>query len=110
MNFEKTAGFNKDFKKLLKKYRSLEKDLRVFEKNVVFVDVQCNRKFAVLHKNEQLIIIKARFFCKYLKGKTMRIVYAQHEGKIVFIEIFYKGTKAREDKQRISIFLRDNKK
>ena len=62
MNFEKTVEFAKDLKKLLKKYRSLEEDLRVFEKNVVFVNVRSNHKFAVLHQNEQLIIIKARFF------------------------------------------------
>ena len=46
MNFEITDEFKNDFKKLLKKYRSLEDDLEVFKKNVIYVDVTSNRKFA----------------------------------------------------------------
>jgi len=107
MNFEETGEFAKDFKKLFKKYRSLEEDLKMFQKNVIYIDITCNRKFAVLHKNENLIVIKARFFCKYLKGKTLRIVYAYYEmeKKIVFIQLFFKGDKEKEDSGRIKKYL-----
>jgi hypothetical protein len=109
MNFDKTHNFAKDFKKLLKKYRSLEDDLETFKKTIIHVDVACNRKFAVLHKDERIMIIKARFFCKYLKGNTLRIVYVQYKTteKIDFIEIFFKGDKSREDNQRIKEFLKN---
>jgi hypothetical protein len=107
MNFERTAGFEHDLKRLGKKYLSLEHDLAVFQNNVVHVDVSCNRKFVVLHQNERLMMIKARFFCKYLKGNTLRIVYARFkdEEKISFLEIFFKGDKAREDGGRIRDFI-----
>jgi hypothetical protein len=79
----------------------------VFERTVIHIDIDSNRKFAVLHKNERLMIIKARFFCKYLKGKTLRVVYAYYEAekKIVFIELFFKGDKGREDAGRIKDYL-----
>jgi len=107
MNFEETGEFKKDLKKLFRKYRSLGEDLKMFQKNVVFVDLTSNRKFAVLHKNGNLTIIKARFFCKYLKGKTLRIVYAYYEveKEIVFIQLFFKGDKGREDLGRIKKYL-----
>ena len=56
----------------------------------------------------QYEIIKVRkFTCKALKGKGansgIRVIYAFHkeEQKIVFIELYYKGDKAREDRGRI---------
>ena len=107
MSFDSIAEFDKDLKRLLKKYRSLKEDLETFKSVAVFIDVDSNNKFSVLYRNEHLMIIKARFFCKYLKGKTLRIVYAKHatENKIVFIELFFKGDKEREDGGRIKNYL-----
>ena len=108
MNFKLTPDFSRDFKKLLKKYKTLEQDLDNFKRNVREVDLRANKNFAVLYMNEQVMIIKARFFCRYLKGKTLRIVFAYFidKKKIVFIELFYKGDKQREDKQRYKYFLK----
>ena len=57
--------------------------------------------------NLRLMIIKARFFCKYLKCKSLRVVYAYYETekRIVFIELFFKGDKEREDGERIRKYL-----
>lgn len=53
-------------------------------------------------------IYKAKkFACKALKGKGVhsgvRVIYAYHEeeDRIKFIEIYYKGDKEDEDKERI---------
>lgn len=105
--------FEKDLKKLSKKYRTLEDDLETF------INTQLN----LLHKQGQdnggcvrIVnlgityphIYKARkFACKSLKGtgsrSGIRIIYAyyEEEDKIEFIEIYYKGDKANEDRGRI---------
>jgi len=108
--------FEKDFKRLLKRYRpdrSGEDDLDVFL-NVALVDY---------HKNgidnggivrisdvgiERPKVYKARkFACRSLKGKGVhsgiRVIYAyvEEEDKIEFIEIYYKGDKENEDRKRI---------
>lgn len=107
------AEFEKDLKKLSKKYRTLEDDLETF------INTQLN----LLHKQGQdnggcvrianlgimcPHVYKARrFACKSLKGtgsrSGIRIIYAyyEEEDKIEFIEIYYKGDKANEDRGRI---------
>ena len=109
MNFNKLPEFSKEFKKLFKRYKTLEIDLEVFKKDIVEVDLSGNKNFAILHQNEQLLIIKARFFCRYLKGKTLRIIYAYYANQkiIEFIEIYFKGNKENEDKERIKNYLKN---
>jgi len=107
MNFKSIRQFDKDFKKLSKRYKSLSNDLNTFKKNIPFIDVYANKNFAVLHKNEQLLIIKARFFCRYLKGRTLRLIYAHYVDKelIEFIQLYFKGDSEEEDKDRIKNYL-----
>ncbi len=102
MNFNSIKEFDKGCKKLAKKYKSLADDLNTFKKNIPFIDVCANKNFAVLHKNEQLLIVKARFFCRYLKGNTLRLIYAHYidKGLIEFIQLYFKGDNQREDKNK----------
>ena len=105
--------FEKDFKKLLKKFRTLEDDLKIFVKN------QLNL-YHKLHKDNKGIfpitglsieypgLYKAKkFACKSLKGKGVhsgsRIIYAYFEDQdqIELIEIYYKGNKKIKDRNRI---------
>jgi hypothetical protein len=108
MNFNELPEFKKDFKHLGKKYCSLPKDLDMFKKVLESVPLGTDKHFAILFQNELLKIAKARFFCEYLKGKAMRIIYAYCETKqeIVFIELYQKGEQQREDQQRIKDFLK----
>ena len=105
--------FEKDLKKLSKKFRTLEEDLKVF------VDKQLKLYHKLGIDNRGCIrisdlgisypeIYKARkFACRSLKGKGVasgiRVIYAYYEKEdiIEFIEIYYKGDKANEDRQRI---------
>ncbi len=113
-NIRKLAEFEKDFKKLAKKFRTLEEDLHTFITN----------QLKLAHKNnidnkgvvrisdlgiEYPEIYKARkFACKALKGKGaasgIRLIYAYYEQEdiVEFIEIYYKGNKENEDRERIS--------
>jgi mRNA-degrading endonuclease RelE of RelBE toxin-antitoxin system len=111
--------FEKDLKKLLKRFSSLEEDLQTFIK--VAMNLFHKQKIdsnAIFHISDLGIrspkIYKGKkFACRALKGKGaqsgIRVIYAYHEDEdwIEFIEIYYKGDKASEDRERI---MRKNKK
>ncbi len=108
MNYKSTQEFSKDFKKLFKKYKTLKQDLDNFKGRFPEIDLFGNKNFAIFYDNGRTKIIKARFFCRYLKGKTLRIIFAYYSNeKIVeFIEIYFKGNKEREDQDRIKEYLK----
>ncbi len=105
--------FEKDMKKLMKRFSSLEEDLRLFIK--VAMNAFHKQKIdsrAILHISDLGIrspkIYKAKkFACKALKGKGaqsgIRVIYAYHQEEdwMEFIEIYYKSDKAGEDRERI---------
>lgn len=104
--------FEKDMKRL-KRFSSLEDDLRMFIKAALNAFHKQNiDSRAIFHISNLGIhspkIYKAKkFACKALKGKGaqsgIRVVYAYHEEEdwIEFIEIYYKGDKENEDRERI---------
>ena len=107
--------FNKDFKKLLKRYKTLEEDLRVFiEKQLnLYHKLRIDNKgiFPITGTGiENPRIYKAKkFACRSIKGKGVksgiRIIYAYHEKEdiIEFIEIYHhKNDKESEDRERIN--------
>jgi len=124
MIFEELDEFKKDLKSLLKKYRSLNDDLKVVNKILeVFPDERPPFSFRIDNLGIESCVIKIKkIACKALKGKGvnsgLRIIYAYfeeckgikeeniiiqegREDKIVMIEIFHKKNKAIEDKERI---------
>ena len=109
----KLAEFKKEFKKLAKKFRTLDDDLNTFIAN----QLKLTHKKDIDNKGVVRIsglgieypkIYKARkFACKSLKGKGaasgIRIIYAYYEQDdiIEFVEIYCKGNKENEDRERI---------
>ena len=105
--------FDKDLKKLIKRFRTLRDDLDIFiEKQLQLFHKLCiNNKGIVQISNlgiEYPKICKARkFACRALKGKGsdsgIRVIYAYFEDVncVEFIEIYYKGDKENENKERI---------
>ena len=105
--------FKKDFKKLEKNYPTLKQDLEVF----VNTQLKLSHKLDVDNSGIVQIsglsisvpkIYKARkFTCKSLKGRGsysgIRIIYAYFEDddRIELVEIYFKGDKEKEDRQRI---------
>jgi hypothetical protein len=110
MKFSQLNEFSKELKKFSKKYYSIEKDLEEFKKILNVNPEGTSKHFNILTKNQELNIkiIKARFFCQYLKGATLRIVYAYftNEDRIEFIELYFKGDKETENKERILDYLK----
>ena len=105
--------FEKDLKKLAKRFTSLEDDLKIFIKVAMnaFHKQNVDSK-AIFHISDLRIqspeIYKAKkFACKALKGKGarsgIRVIYAYHEDqdKVEFIELYYKRDKEIENRERI---------
>jgi len=55
----------------------------------------------LLQNLNQYVLLKLDFFVQSLKKKDLRIIYAYIEDNIEFIEIYFKGYKQNEDKNRI---------
>jgi len=105
--------FNKDLKKLLKKFKTLEEDLEIF------IEKGLNLYHKLKIDNKGIIpisglgidypkIYKARkFACRSLRGRGahsgIRVIHAYFEDTdtIELIEIYYKGDKETEDRARI---------
>lgn len=110
MQFNYLDEFLRDFKKLKKKFSSLEGDLKNFEKFIPRVDFDNNKRFITLTDDQEkgVRIIKTRLMVRSLKGSgKTRLVFSfcLRKDSIDFIEIFLKNQKSREDKSRIDSYL-----
>jgi len=114
-----TQEFKKDFKKLIKKFKSLEEDLELAK--IAAIELYHINKINNLSVfpiqdfcSEKIQICKIKkFACKALKGRGsksgIRVIYAFHcqSCKVEFIEIYFKGEKENEDRERIKTYLRN---
>jgi hypothetical protein len=105
--------FERDIKRLLKRFRSLEDDIEIFVKT----ELKLFHKLGIDNKGVVEIsglgiqgppIFKARkFACRSLKGSGarsgIRVIYTyfKETDRIEMIEIYIKGDKENEDRQRI---------
>ncbi len=113
MNYKELPEFSKEFKKLAGKYRSLGKDLETFKKLLDSEPLGTGKHFAVLTVVGGIKIVKARLFCQSLRGSSLRIIYSYNGAEIEFIEfieLYFKGNKEAEDKDRIKEYLKDRAK
>lgn len=110
MNFNELPEFQKELKRLGKKYKSLPDDLQEFCNVVSVVPLGNSKHFNVITQTEVFYIVKARLFCRYLKGTSLRIIYSyfEQEQQIEFIELYFKGDKENEDRERIREYLKNN--
>lgn len=109
MNFGELVEYKKDFKVLIKKYRTLNEDLVVVKKVLeIMPDERPPFSFRIDNLGIETCIIKVKkIACKAIKGRGvnsgLRLVYAFYpeEKRIIFIELYHKNDKETEDKQRI---------
>ncbi|MEK7625675.1 MAG: hypothetical protein AAB467_05015 [Patescibacteria group bacterium] len=114
ISFRETAEFQNDVRRLVKKYKSLAEDLELFKTIIAKSPFGFGAHFHIITKKNNVAIIKARLFCRYLRGKTLRIIYAYSEkrdnieiiGIFEFIELYFKGEKENEDSARIKEYLK----
>ena len=115
IKYHRHDKFEKQFKKLIKKYRSLEEDLEIAKKfaieafhlgkinnEAVWLIPKFDKKIVQIYKLK-------KFSCKALKGKGnrcgIRIIYAFYPEKfeVEFLEIYFKE---REDSDMDYAFAR----
>ena len=108
-DFETLPEFDKDLKRLLKKYRSLVSDIEVVK---TILRVRPNEKPPFSYQINNLgittcIIKVKKIACDSLKGRGvnsgLRLIYAHYpdEQKILFIDLYHKKDKEAEDRERI---------
>lgn len=112
--------FDKDLKKLGRRFKTLEADLEIF----ITAQLNLYHKQKIDNKGIFQIpglnidapgVFKAKkFACRALKGSGVnsgiRVIYAyfEAEDKIDLIEIYYKGDKENEDRERIKRYYAQN--
>jgi hypothetical protein len=116
MTFEaviRIPAFDRDIKKLTKRFPTLEGDLEIFiDKELrLFHKLNIDNKgvFQIpgLGFENPKVYKGKKFACRSLKGKGVqsgiRVIYAhfESEDRIELIEIYYKGDKENEDRGRI---------
>lgn len=118
IKYSETDFFRKDFKKLKKRFKTLDEDLEIAKKNAIelFHLLGIDNQSVVLvprasNKNFQIYKLR-KFACKALKGRGVqsgiRITYAYclKSAAVVFVEIYFKADQENEDRQRIEAFLK----
>lgn len=113
--------FDKDIKKLAKRFKTLGNDLDIFidKELYLFHKLNIDNKgvFALTGLNLKMPkIYKAKkFACRSLPGKGVysgiRVIYSYYQefDKIELIEIYYKGDKENEDRERILRYYKKEK-
>jgi len=110
--------FDRDLKKLCKRFKTLEDDLRIFVEKELYLyhklHIDNKGVFALTGlKIKNPPVYKAKkFACRSLTGKGVhsgiRIIYGYYSDidKIELVEIYYKGDKENEDRDSILKYYR----
>lgn len=118
INYKTLPEFDKDFKALLKRYRTLESDFETFKKYTIetFYEQKTPTTAFVPVEGfcgEDYISNKVRkFACKSLPGRGnqsgIRIIFVWQETLrlATFVEIYFKGDKPEEDRERLGDFVK----
>ena len=124
MNFDSAPEFNKDVKRLAKKWRSIPDDIEAAKRYILPLYVQLapdvdtkeyRREFfagknaVIIYDGKTVEIIKIRLDVAYLgRNDKVRIVFVavKTNDEIVFVELFAKNDKNREDKSRFRQYLK----
>jgi hypothetical protein len=105
--------FESDLKKLLKRFPTLDGDLEVFIKTELGLYHKLGKDnkgiFSISGLGLQAAkVFKAKkFACRALKGRGVksgiRVIYAyfEEQDRVELIEIYFKGDKGNEDRERI---------
>jgi len=117
ITYKQSVEFEKDLKRLLKKFPSLVDDIEIAKTYTIkLFHLQKLNKQAIFPipnfctKELQICKIK-KFACKALRGRGVqsgiRVIYAYHfsTNTIDFIQIYFKGESENENKERIKEYL-----
>ncbi|HRX63827.1 MAG TPA: hypothetical protein P5060_01850 [Candidatus Absconditabacterales bacterium] len=112
MQIKRLPEFEKEFKKLAKKYPSLESDFEVFEKTLV-LNPKNHKPISGVGENKKGEFYKVKKFrCQSIarqsKYSGIRIIYNYLEDEktieLTYIEIYHKNQKENHDIERLKNF------
>ena len=107
-NFFQLPEFKKELKRLSKKYPSLKYDIEDIKPILINNPTGIGKNYTIITTTEETKIVKVRIHCESLRARTIRLIYAYHENRIEFmyIEVYFKGNKEKEDRRRIEEYLK----
>lgn len=109
MLFDELVEFGRDKKRLAKRYRSIDDDLKIV-RQVLTASPNERPPFSFQIGNlgiDTCVIKVKKIACRFIPGKGvntgLRLVYAyfKEDCRITFIEVYHKNDKDTEDRQRI---------
>ena len=105
ITFTATPKFQKDFKKLYKRFRTLKADLGIVKLVIAkYPTGEDSRHAHILKTNPDrtIFLIKRRLVSRSTKHSDFRIIYIYHklQNTVTFIEIYFKGTQPNHNYQR----------
>jgi hypothetical protein len=118
INFTSTPEFEKDKKSLIKKYRTLEEDLKVFIQYAATPFHLDNKESSGINKvpgfeNERFKLYKVtKFACKTLKSRGaksgIRLIYAYYETEttLEMIQMYFKADSENMNYERAREYMR----
>ena len=109
-NFKESREFQKEFKRLSKKYKTLDDDIEKFKRVLFNAPTGIGKNFIIIHSSATIKIVKAHMACRALRNNhLLRVVYSyiEQEQRIEFIELYFKGDKENEDRERIKEYLKN---
>ena len=105
--------FEKDFKKLYKRYKTLDEDFATFVKTQLQlvhlhdIDNRQTKELVYVDPENCEVYKTTQFACRALGGRGgqsgIRVIHAYYEEtkRVEFVEIYFKGDKENEDRDRI---------
>jgi len=119
INYKTLPEFDKDFKSLLKRFRTLENDFETFKKYTIetfYEQKTPTTAFVPVESfcGENYISNKVRkFACRSLPGRGgqsgIRIIFIwqQETRTVTFVEMYFKGDKPEEDRARLKAVIEE---
>ena len=113
IEYSQTPEFRKDLNRLIKRFRTLEEDLETAKRHAIellhIYGTDNQSVFAIpdLCSDAVRVYKVKKFACRALKGRGVRsgirVIYLLQvaEAKVTFVEIYFKGDKEIENRERV---------
>lgn len=107
--FSALPEFDKELKKLVKKYPTISSDIEDIKPILLESPTGVGKNFTIIKIAGDVTFVKVRIHCESLRSRVVRLIYAYHKDRIEFmyIELYFKGDKENEDRERIDQYIKD---
>jgi hypothetical protein len=118
VEFRESDGYRKDLKKLGKRFKTLPEDIETLKK---VLDIEPDERPPMSARVgglgvDEIIIKVKKIACRAMKtkgsntGLRMIYCYKKEEAEIILIELYFKGDKENEDRERIKNWRKEEEK